>query len=170
MKNVLQEITGNLNHILRREAEIIHGEKELQLVYANPSGGNPIRVSFRSAEEIKVILNKTPRYYQTDTASMAQMKKAIADYAEGKTVSLDFTDRDGNESRIDRLAKAADAEALTLSSLIDLSIRINLLNSVEIKDLLANGGTVNVNFWNRANNFRYRQIGSRLEKIYGTTD
>ena len=93
---------------------------------------------------------------------------AIDDYKKyitGKTISLDVTDRNGNESRHDRIAKASDAEALTLESLIELSIRINLLNSVELKDLLVNGGTVNIHFWDSSKDFRYRQLGNRLEKI-----
>ena len=35
----------------------------------------------------------------------------------------------------------------------------------ELKYLLASGGTVNVHFWNAKKDFRYRQIGDRLEKI-----
>ena len=96
---------------------------------------------------------------------MKRLLADVADYAEGKTVFLDCTDHNGAESKSDRIAKAADAENQTLDSLIELSIRINLLNTVELKDLLANGGTVNVHFWNAARDYRYRQIGDRLEKI-----
>ncbi len=108
-------------------------------------------------------LNKTPRYYQQD--STKRLLADVADYAEGKIVFLDCTDRSGVESRSDRVTKAADVENLTLDSIIELSIRINLLNPVELKDLLANGGTVNVHFWNASKDFQYRQIGDRLEKI-----
>jgi len=80
-------------------------------------------------------------------------------------VSLDYTDNKGTESKQDRIAKVSDVEGLTLSSIIDLSIRINLLNSVDLDYLLVNGGTVNVHFWNPAKDFRYRRIGSTLEKI-----
>ena len=165
MNLLLKLLTESLNRIFNEEAEITKREPETLLSYANPSGGKPVQIVYRPSEDIKVTLNKTARYYQQDTASIEQLQKDIASYAEGKTVSIDYTDHNGNESKIDRLAKAADAETLTLSSLIDLSIRISLLHSDELKDLLASGGTVNVHFWNRANNFRYRQIGDRLEKI-----
>ena len=98
-------------------------------------------------------------------ASIEKLLHDVANYTAEKTVSLDYTDNNGNESRHDRIAKASDAEALTLDTLVELSIRINLLNSVDLKYLLASGGTVNVHFWNPANDFRYRQIGSYLEKI-----
>ena len=101
--------------------------------------------------------------YQQD--STEKLLADVADYAEGKTVSLDYTDNRGTESKQDRIAKVSDVEGLTLSSIIDLSIRINLLNSVDLDYLLANGGTVNVHFWNPAKDFRYRRIGSALEKI-----
>ena len=95
---------------------------------------------------------------------------ADAEITENKAETLltypnPYGDRSGAESRSDRVTKAADAENLTLDSIIELSIRINLLNSVELKDLLANGGTVNVHFWNAAKDYRYRQIGDRLEKF-----
>ena len=52
-----------------------------------------------------------------------------------------------------------------MDTLIELSNRISLLNSVDLKYLLVNGGTVNVHFWDPARDFRYRQIGSSLKKI-----
>ena len=163
MDLVLLLLKEKLENLLHTEAEIITKNSETLLVYKNPYGGKPLQVLYRPGEDFKVTLNKTPRYYQQD--STKRLLADVAGYAEGKTVFLDCTDRCGAESRSDRVTKAADAENLTLDSIIELSIRINLLNPVELKDLLANGGTVNVHFWNASKNFKYRQIGDRLEKI-----
>jgi hypothetical protein len=152
-----------LENLLHAEAEIITKKPETLLVFKNPYGGKPLQVLFTPGEDIKVTLNKTPRYYQQDSAE--RLLADVEKYSEGKTVSLDFTDNNGTESKTDRIAKTADVEGLALSSLIELSIRINLLNSVELEYLLVNGGTVNVHFWNAARDFRYRQIGRKLEKI-----
>ena len=165
MNLLLTLLSEKLNRILNEEAEITEKKQETLLSYTNPAGGRPVQVLYRPSEDFKVILNKTPRYYQQDSFSIEKMQQDIASYAEGKTVSIDYTDPNGTESKTDRLAKTAEAEVLDLSSLIDLSIRIGLLRSYELRDLLAAGGTINVNFWNRAKNFRYRQIGDRLEKI-----
>lgn len=163
MNPELMILIEKLNSLLHTEAEITNQKPGTLLTYANPYGGKPIQVLFSPEEDIKVTLNKTSRYYQQN--SIKRLLDDVADYAEGKTVSLDVTDRNGNESRHDRVAKASDVEALTLDSLIDLSSRISLLNSVELKDLLVNGGTVNVHFWDPAKDFRYRQLGHNLEKI-----
>ena len=163
MNLVLALLKERLDNLLHTEAEIAENKTETLLTYGNPYGGKPLQILYRPAEDFKVTLNKTPRYYQQD--SMKRLLADVADYAEGKTVFLDCTDHNGAESKSDRIAKAADAENQTLDSLIELSIRINLLNTVELKDLLANGGTVNVHFWNAAKDYRYRQIGDRLEKI-----
>ncbi|MBR4908053.1 MAG: hypothetical protein IKZ43_03455 [Acidaminococcaceae bacterium] len=165
MNIVLVLLKEKLDSLLRQEADITTKKEETLLTYKNPFGKNPLQVLFSPEEDIKVILNKTPRYYRQDEASIEKLLHDVASYTAGKTVSLDFTDNNGNESRHDRIAKASDVEALTLDSLVELSIRINLLNSVELKYLLASGGTVNVHFWNPANDFRYRQIGSYLKKI-----
>ena len=154
-----------LDNLLHQEAEMTNKQPGTLLTYKNPYGGKPLQVLFSPEEDIRVTLNKTSRYYQQDEASIERLLHDVEKYITGKTISLDVTDRNGNESRHDRIAKASDAEALTLESLIELSIRINLLNSVELKDLLVNGGTVNIHFWNPANDFRYRQLGNRLEKI-----
>ena len=151
MNILLTLLNEQLKSLLHADAEITENKAETLLTYPNPYG------------DFKVTLNKTPRYYQQD--STKRLLADVADYAEGKTVFLDCTDRSGAESRSDRVTKAADAENLNLDSIIELSIRINLLNPVELKDLLANGGTVNVHFWNASKNFKYRQIGDRLEKI-----
>ena len=150
---LLTLLNEQLKSLLHADAEITENKSETLLTYPNPYGGKPLQVLYRPAEDFKVTLNKTPRYYQQD--STKRLLADVADYAEGKTA----------ESRSDRVTKAADAENLTLDSIIELSIRINLLNSVELKDLLANGGTVNVHFWNASKNFKYRQIGDRLEKF-----
>ena len=163
MNIVLVLLKEKLDNLLHREAEIAAKKTETLLTYRNPYGGKPLQVLFSPEEDIKVTLNKTSRYYQQN--SIKRLLDDVADYAEGKTVSLDVTDRNGNESRQDRITKASDAEALTLESLVELSIRINLLNSVELKDLLVNGGTVNIHFWDSSKDFRYRQLGNRLEKI-----
>ena len=163
MNLVLTLLKERLDNLLHTEAEIDENKTETLLTHGNPYGGKPLQILYRPAEDFKVTLNKTPRYYQQD--SMKRLLADVADYAEGKTVFLDCTDHNGAESKSDRIAKAADAENQTLDSLIELSIRINLLNTVELKDLLANGGTVNVHFWNAARDYRYRQIGDRLEKI-----
>ena len=154
---LLTLLNEQLKSLLHADAEITENKSETLLTYPNPYGGKPLQVLYRPAEDFKVTLNKTPRYYQQD--STKRLLADVADYAEGKTVFL------GAESRSDRVTKAADAEHLTLDSIIELSIRINLLNPVELKDLLANGGTVNVHFWNAAKDYRYRQIGDRLEKF-----
>lgn len=154
-----------LDSLLHQEADITTKKTETLLTYPNPYGGKPLQVLFNPEEDIKVTLNKTSRYYQQDEGSIGNLLHDVEDYITGRTVSLDVTDRNGNESRHDRVTKASDAEALTLESLVELSIRINLLNSVELKDLLVNGGTVNIHFWNPSNDFRYRQIGGYLEKI-----
>ncbi len=158
MNILLTLLNEQLKSLLHADAEITENKAETLLTYPNPYGGKPLQVLYRPAEDFKVTLNKTPRYYQQD--STKRLLADVADYAEGKTVFLDCT-----ESRSDRVTKAADAEHLTLDSIIELSIRINLLNPVELKDLLANGGTVNVHFWNAAKDYRYRQIGDRLEKF-----
>ena len=165
MNIVLVSLKEKLDSLLHQEAEITNKQPGTLLIYKNPYGGKPLQVLFNPEEDIKVILNKTPRYYQQDKASIERLLRYIANYTAGNIVSLDVTDRNGNESRHDRIAKVSDVEALTLDSLIELSIRINLLNNVELKDLLVNGGTVSVHFWNPAKDFRYRQIGSHLEKI-----
>ena len=159
MNILLTLLNEQLKSLLHADAEITENKAETLLTYPNPYGGKPLQVLYRP----KVTLNKTPRYYQQD--STKRLLADVADYAEGKTVFLDCTDHSGAESRSDRVTKAADAENLTLDSIIELSIRINLLNPVELKDLLANGGTVNVHFWNAAKDYRYRQIGDRLEKF-----
>ena len=133
---LLTLLNEQLKSLLHADAEITENKSETLLVYPNPYGGKPLQVLYRPAEDFKVTLNKTPRYYQQD--STKRLLADVADYAEGKTVFLDI---------------------------IELSIRINLLNPVELKDLLANGGTVNVHFWNAAKDYRYRQIGDRLEII-----
>lgn len=160
---LLTLLNEKLQDLLHAEAEITESKTETLLTYPNPYGGKPLQVLYRPAEDFKLTLNKTPRYYQQD--STKRLLADVADYAEGKIVFLDCTDRSGVESRSDRVTKAADVENLTLDSIIELSIRINLLNPVELKDLLANGGTVNVHFWNASKDFQYRQIGDRLEKI-----
>ena len=163
MNLVLLLIKEKLESLLHTEAEIITKDPETLIVYKNPYGGKPLQVLLNPAEDIKVILNKTPRYYQQD--STERLLADVKNYAEGKTVSLDVTDNHGAESKIDRIAKTSDVEGLTPSSLIELCIRINLLNSVDLEYLLVNGGTVNVHFWNAAKDFRYRQIGHTLQKI-----
>lgn len=163
MNLVLLLIKEKLESLLHTEAEIITKDPETLLVYKNPYGGKPLQVLFNLAEDIKVILNKTPRYYQQD--STERLLADVKNYVESKTVSLDVTDNHGAESKIDRIAKASDVEDLTLSSLVELSIRINLLNSVDLEYLLVNGGTVNVHFWDPAKDYRYRQIGHTLQKI-----
>ena len=163
MNLVLLLIKEKLENLLHTEAEIITKDPETLLVYKNPYGGKPLQVLFNPDEDIKIILNKTPRYYQQD--STERLLADVNNYAEGKIVSLDVTDNHGAESKIDRIAKTSDVEGLTLSSLIELSIRINLLNSVDLEYLLVNGGTVNVHFWDPAKDFRYRQIGHTLQKI-----
>ena len=163
MNLLLAMLKERLDNLLHTEAEITEKKPGTLLTYRNPYGGKPLQVLFCPGEDIKVILNKTPRYYQQD--STEKLLTDVSDYAEGKTVSLDYTDNKGTESKQDRIAKISDVEGLTLSSIIDLSIRINLLNSVDMDYLLVNGGTVNVHFWNPAKDFRYRRIGSTLEKI-----
>ena len=162
MDLVLLLLKEKLESLLHAEAEIITKNSETLLVYKNPYGGKPLQVLFNPSEDIKVTLNKTSRYYQQD--STERLLADVKNYAEGKTVSLDVTDNHGTESKIDRIAKISDVEDLTLSSLIELSIRINLLNSVDLEYLLVNGGTVNVHFWDPAKDFRYRQIGHNLVK------
>ena len=158
-------LNEKLEGLLHQKAEIAEKKPETRLTYHNPYGGKPVQVRFYAADDIKVTLNKTPRFYPQDQTSIARLLRDVENFATGKTVSLDFTDHNGNESKLDRITKIADVEALTVSSLIELTIRINLLESAEAKDLLASGGTVNVHFWNTANDFRFRQIGDKLEKI-----
>ena len=124
---LLTLLNEQLKSLLHADAEITENKSETLLTYPNPYGGKPLQVLYRPAEDFKVTLNKTPRYYQQD--STKRLLADVADYAEGKTVFLDCTDRSGAESRSDRVTKAADAENLTLDSIIELSIRINLLNS-----------------------------------------
>lgn len=163
MNILLTLLDEKLKNLLHTEAGITETKSETLLAYTNPYGGKPLQVLFRPGEDFKVILNKTPRYYQQD--AIKRLLADVADYAEGKTVFLDCTDHNGAESKSDRIAKAADVENLTPDSIVELCIRINLLNTIELKDLLVNGGTVNVHFWNASKDFRYRQIGDRLEKI-----
>ena len=138
MNILLTLLNEQLKSLLHADAEITENKAETLLTYPNPYGGKPLQVLYRPAEDFKVTLNKTPRYYQQD--STKRLLADVADYAEGKTVFLDCTDHNGAESR-------------------------SVLNPVELKDLLANGGTVNVHFWNAAKDYRYRQIGDRLEKF-----
>ena len=160
---LLTLLNEKLQDLLHAEAEITESKTETLLAYANPYGGKPLQVLYRPGEDFKVTLNKTPRYYQQD--STKRLLADVAGYAEGKTVSLDCTDHNGTESRADRVVNAADLEGIDLDALIELAVRVSLLDSVELKDLLASGGTVNVHFWNAKKDFRYRQIGDRLEKI-----
>ena len=163
MNILLTLLNEKLQDLLHAEAEITESKTETLLTYPNPYGGKPLQLLYRPGEDFKVTLNKTPRYYQQDST-----KRLLADaagYAEGKTVSLDYTDHNGAESRLDRVVNAADLEGIDLDAIIALAVRVNLLDSVELKDLLASGGTVNVHFWNAKKDFRYRQIGDRLEKI-----
>ena len=160
---LLTLLNEKLQNLLHAEAEIAESKTETQLTYANPYGGKPLQVLYRPAEDFKVTLNKTPRYYQQD--STKRLLADVANYAEGRTVSLDCTDHNGTESRSDRVVNAAGLEGLDLDALIALAVRVSLLDSVELKDLLASGGTVNAHFWNAKKDFRYRQIGDRLEKI-----
>ena len=163
MNILLTLLNEKLQNLLHAEAEIAESKTETQLTYANPYGGKPLQVLYRPAEDFKVTLNKTPRYYQQD--STKRLLADVANYAEGRTVSLDCTDHNGTESRSDRVVNAAGLEGLDLDALIALAVRVSLLDSVELKDLLASGGTVNAHFWNAKKDFRYRQIGDRLEKI-----
>ena len=163
MDLVLLLLKEKLDSLLHTEANITAKKAETLLTYENPHGGKPLQVLFNPAEDIKVILNKTPRYYQQNY--IKRLLDDVTNYAEGKTVSLDFTDNHGTESKIDRIAKTSDVEGLTLSSLLELCIRISLANSVELEYLLVNGGTVNVHFWDATKDFRYRQIGKNLQKI-----
>lgn len=165
MDPVLMMLKKKLGSLLHAETELTAEKAGALLTCANPYGGKPLLVFCRPGEDIKVTLNKTPRYYEHDETSLKRLLSDAASYADGRTVTLDLTDCSGTESKHDRIAKAADVENLTLDALIDLSIRINLANSVELEDLLAGGGTVNVHFWNPAKDFRYRQIGNDLEKI-----
>ena len=160
---LLTLLNEKLQDLLHAEAEVTESKAETLLTYANPYGGKPLQVLYRPAEDFKVTLNKTPRYYQQD--STKRLLADVANYAEGKTVSLDCTDHNGTESRSDRVVNAADLEGIDLDALIALAVRVSLLDSVELKDLLASGGTVNAHFWNAKKDFRYRQIGDRLEKI-----
>ena len=163
MNILLTLLNEKLQNLLHAEAEIAESKTETQLTYANPYGGKPLQVLYRPAEDFKVTLSKTPRYYQQD--STKRLLADVANYAEGRTVSLDCTDHNGTESRSDRVVNAAGLEGLDLDALIALAVRVSLLDSVELKDLLASGGTVNAHFWNAKKDFRYRQIGDRLEKI-----
>ena len=163
MNILLTLLNEKLQDLLHAEAEITESKAETLLTYANPYGGKPLQVLYRPGEDFKVTLNKTPRYYQQD--STKRLLADVAGYAEGKTVSLDCTDHNGTESRSDRVVNAADLEGIDLDALIELAVRVSLLDSVELKDLLASGGTVNAHFWNAKKDFRYRQIGDRLEKI-----
>ena len=160
---LLTLLNEKLQDLLHAETEITESKTETLLTYANPYGGKPLQVLYRPGEDFKVTLNKTPRYYQQD--STKRLLADVAGYAEGKTVSLDCTDHNGTESRSDRVVNAADLEGIDLDALIALAVRVSLLDSVELKDLLASGGTVNAHFWNAKKDFRYRQIGDRLEKI-----
>ena len=160
---LLTLLNEKLQDLLHAEAEVTESKAETLLTYANPYGGKPLQVLYRPGEDFKVTLNKTPRYYQQD--STKRLLADVANYAEGRTVSLDCTDHNGTESRSDRVVNAADLEGIDLDAIIELAVRVSLLDSVELKDLLASGGTVNVHFWNAAKDFRYRQIGDRLEKI-----
>ena len=118
---LLTLLNEQLKSLLHADAEITENKSETLLTYPNPYGGKPLQVLYRPAEDFKVTLNKTPRYYQQD--STKRLLADVADYAEGKTVFLDCTDRSGAESRSDRVTKAADAENLTLDSIIDVSER-----------------------------------------------
>ena len=163
MNILLTLLNEKLQDLLHAEAEVTESKAETLLTYANPYGGKPLQVLYRPGEDFKVTLNKTPRYYQQD--STKRLLADVANYAEGKTVSLDCTDHNGTESRSDRVVNAADLEGIDLDAIIELAVRVSLLDSVELKDLLASGGTVNAHFWNAKKDFRYRQIGDRLEKI-----
>ena len=163
MNILLTLLNEQLKSLLHADAEITENKAETLLTYHNPYGGKPLQVLYRPAEDFKVTLNKTPRYYQQD--STKRLLADVANYAEGKTVSLDCTDHNGAESKSDRVVNAADLEGIDLDAIIELAVRVSLLDSVELKDLLASGGTVNVHFWNASKDFQYRQIGDRLEKI-----
>lgn len=153
-----------INGIVKTEAITEEKNRTVTAVFPNPSGGSPLQLVDMPGEDFKVILHKTPRYYPREPLSLQRIQKDIASYAAGNTAVLDFTYIDGTESKIDRITKTAEAENLTMSTLIDLSIRIRLMTSDELEDLLAGGGTVNVRFWNHAKDFRYRRVGDELVK------
>ncbi len=165
MHAMTELLINSLGSILQTEAVTDINGSTITAVFPNPSGGSPVRFTDDLQGDFKVILNKTPRYYPRETLSAGQIQKDITAYANGSTALLDFTYNNGSESKIDRIAKTSDMENLSLSSLVDLCVRISLARSVELKDLLAAGGTVNVHFWDAAKDFRYRQIGDRLEKL-----
>ena len=90
---LLTLLNEKLQDLLHAEAEVTESKAETLLTYANPYGGKPLQVLYRPGEDFKVTLNKTPRYYQQD--STKRLLADVANYAEGKTVSLDCTDHNG---------------------------------------------------------------------------
>jgi len=165
MNILTRMLTEKIQQILNSEVVTEEENKTVTISFLNPSGGKPVRLIDNPLEDYAIILNKTPRYYPREAFYIEQIQKNISAYAAGKTVSLDYTDNCGNESKIDRLVKSSDMESLTPSSLLELVLAVGLLNSVELEHLLVCGGTVNIHYWNRANDFSYRQTGSKLEKI-----
>lgn len=97
---LLTLLNEQLKSLLHAEAEITETKSETLLVYPNPYGGKPLQVLYRPAEDYKVTLNKTPRYYQQD--STKRLLADVADYAEGKTVFL--TAQTTAASKADRTA------------------------------------------------------------------
>ncbi|MBQ1778937.1 MAG: hypothetical protein IIZ93_12340 [Acidaminococcaceae bacterium] len=85
MNILLTLLNEQLKSLLHAEAEITETKSETLLVYPNPYGGKPLQVLYRPAEDFKVTLNKTPRYYQQD--STKRLLADVADYAEGKKLN-----------------------------------------------------------------------------------
>ena len=77
MNILLTLLNEQLKSLLHADAEITETKSETLLAYPNPYGGKPLQVLYRPAEDFKVTLNKTPRYYQQDST-----KRLLADVAD----------------------------------------------------------------------------------------
>ena len=100
MNILLTLLNEQLKSLLHADAEITENKAETLLTYPNPYGGKPLQVLYRPAEDFKVTLNKTPRYYQQD--STKRLLADVADYAEGKIVT--WTAQTAAASKADRTA------------------------------------------------------------------
>jgi hypothetical protein len=156
---------------LKKLGSLLHSEGAVQeeahrttAVFANPTGGPAVTVRFGDGMDICAVLHKTPRYYPQDDGGLAQLEKVLGDYAAGRLVTLDYTDRTGGEGRQDRAVALRDLDGIDLDGLAALCLKTGLLTGDALRDLLAAGGSVNVRFWDRAKDFRFVQKGAALQK------
>lgn len=164
MDLVIQLLRTQAEEILHTESVTQESKTQRLMTFTNPSGGASVEITEEAGQDLRVKLYNTPRYYPRDAFGIKRLQEDLEKYSRGESAVLTYTDRTGAESDIDRVAPVAGTEALTLNTLVDLCMQINLIHSDALKDLLAAGGWITFRFWDQTKNFRYRQLGDKLNK------